>query len=488
MVEARRDLVVAPSVTYSIPGTRAPLGSTLADGCTIASGVDPSAYPVGTTLHLGFAPGTIGDFPSSATGVQWVSAIVGNHGVLKHEVQNLTALTQYIAGLSPTGTLGDWIGNPIAFRTMADPTSITESVTISWALGSCQYWWVNNPPTSGTKFEYAWQDILSNPVDILWDVGDFHYQGGSSSSYGDPTEWQTWAAMYWAQMPNLPVMMQARALMIEDQISDDHEFSSNNGESALPVPPGEDDKQGLHRQTQMEASQNIFALPDTEDTSGRGMYYTYLLTPHVRVIVVDGESLDRSWGAYADSNINPKTFLGSPQTNWLKAILTTKIVPLNLIISGKAWIADDIADPPLPEDTDKIWAYPYWRSGFYQWLQQWNETEGNPQVNIVWMAGDRHFVAYDDGTNNSWGGFPCVVGSGWCEKPLERRTGENYIHWYPQGNFPPVSPDTVFQYARGAIVDDPVSRTVTLSVTLMINVLNTDSMTAFASASKTWSY
>ncbi len=167
VVEARRDLVVAPSVTYSIPGTRAPLGSTLADGCTIASGVDPSAYPVGTTLHLGFAPGTIGDFPSSATGVQWVSAIVGNHGVLKHEVQNLTALTQYIAGLSPTGTLGDWIGNPIAFRTMADPTSITESVTISWALGSCQYWWVNNPPTSGTKFEYAWQDILSNPVDFF---------------------------------------------------------------------------------------------------------------------------------------------------------------------------------------------------------------------------------------------------------------------------------------------------------------------------------
>lgn len=478
----------SPTVTYAIPGTRPATSTTLAKSVTVSCGVHLADHPQNSTIWLGFAtstPAAVGTRPTS--GITWVSQPVGAYGLFKYELAGLTPNQQYIAGLSPSKTVGDWIGDPIAFHTLAD-TVITEQTTITWALGSCQYYWGDNPkdPITQERLQYAWQDLLSNPVNLLLDVGDFHYQGGSSGDYGDAAIWPTWATMYWVQLQELATMRAARALMIEEQVSDDHDFSFNNGESALPPPSGQDDKQGKHRQTQMEASQHVFAIPDTADSQGRGLYYSYMVTLHVRVIVVDGESLDRSWGAYPDASI--KSYLGGVQTQWLKDTLSTTIVPLNLIVSSKAWIASAVYDAPDDEDTDKIWAYPAWRNDFASWLTTWNSTHESRKISLVWMAGDRHFVAYDDGSHNLWGGFKTVIGSGWCEKALGRRVGEAYSQWYPPAFSATPSPDPVFQYARGSIVDDPKQQTVTLNVTLRARVSHQTVLSDYASTSWTWSY
>lgn len=52
------------------------------------------------------------------------------------------------------------------------------------------------------------------------------------------------------------------------------------------------------------------------------------------------------------------------------------------------------------------WNYNEWRNLFRDFLAD------HPNVNVVWMGGDRHSVAWDSGAHNLWGGFPCLIGSG----------------------------------------------------------------------------
>jgi hypothetical protein len=486
----------SPEVVFSIPN-----GPTTV-GCTVASGLPLGTYPVGTDIWLGWQEGTVGDTPS-ASAANWVHATVGDFGLVKHPVGDGTAGTQYIAQLNTDKTDDGWIGNPIAFKTL--PSTDTDTPwSMTWGYGSCQYHYTDNPPVDATStlLQKAWTDLMNpeggetpTPPDIVWETGDFHYQGRQIDDYGDgdDTAWQNWAAMYYPQFKYLPIMAQARALSVCDVVGDDHEFSRNNGDSYLPPGySGPDYKTGFHRMYQMQAMTNLFANPATASATGRGLYWTYMLGNRVRVIVTDGESLDRTPGATPDSPTGDKTFLGDDQTTWLEGTLSDDIVPLNLIISGKAWIGSDNGDPGAgSEDIDKIWAYPTWRQDFADWLTTWNSSHDEAhQIHIIWMGGDRHHIAWDGGDHNSWGGFPCLVGSGWSARYLQLRTGETYDYLYPSGVISP--PPFVMQYARGTISDDAAG-TITFTVCLRYLVPGTGEpytwdMGEYASATMTFTY
>jgi hypothetical protein len=197
------------------------------------------------------------------------------------------------------------------------------------------------------------------------------------------------------------------------------------------------------------------------DQVQRGMYGTYMLTPRVRVINLDVFSLHRSKGQ--DDDDLRKSYLGQPQTEWLRQTLKLGAV-LNILISGKVYLGPTMPKPigGWPEgEQDKIWVYGAWRDAFARWLRQPEQSD----VNVVWIGGDRHAMGYCHGPFNEWGRFPVWMGSGWGHVGNGQRPGELYRG--PDGRdnsygWSSFNLDYVMQYIRGRILDDGRG-TVTLS-------------------------
>ncbi len=156
--------------------------------------------------------------------------------------------------------------------------------------------------------------------------------------------------------------------------------------------------------------------------------------------------------------------VGSAQWAWLTStvdpVLLREDVTVHLIIAGKAFLGD--AMDPVCESQDqgamkeynkmrdKVWMYDQFRTDFGTFV-----SENGLQV--VWMGGDRHSVAWDSGaTHNSWGKFPCMIGSGWAEHTNANVAGEIYDYQYPAFSTEdpdPEHPTYTYQYLRGTITD-----------------------------------
>lgn len=461
----------SPSVVYSIPGS----GSST--GCVVKSGVPATPYPVDTRIWLGWST-SVNILTGRPTGtILQTSDLVGSsfQAMLKHTVSGLAASTTYYASLSTTNPSSSpmWIGDPIRFRTFPPVAPAAAPVTVKWALGSCQYLYCDaEQPTdvNGDPLQTAWIDLRNWAIapggrlgaDILWDIGDFHYEGGDpGNKYGDPLDPLAYARMYWLQIAGLPEMRKTRALMLEDQVSDDHEFSGNNGNSNGSTTIG------THRKAQMAASEYLFPMYPLHQTgaigSKTGLYGSYKLSPQVRVIVLDSESLGRSVQTF-DLGDN-KNFLGDAQTTWLKGLLEDQPVTLNIFVCSKSWIGrvDAIED----NDLDKIWAYDTWRTNFGAYIDDLNDKAEKglrPRTNILYMGGDRHKIGHLAGANNPWGHFPCYVGSGWSHHHLSPVLDEvctsptGFDPAYEGYQLPPEQEGNhtylTMQYVRGTIVDD----------------------------------
>lgn len=173
--------------------------------------------------------------------------------------------------------------------------------------------------------------------------------------------------------------------------------------------------------------------------------------------MLDCESLERTYSLSPD----PRDILGATQRDWLlndtTGILLSEPVKVNLLVAQKAWIGDTQARecPPTTgfnKNRDKLWMYNAWREMFRDWL-------GEHDVNVVWLGGDRHNIAWDSGVNNAYGGFPCMIGSGWNEHSNELVAGESYGAIYP--GLTGGSAINVMQYIRGTIIDDGGDVTMT---------------------------
>lgn len=445
-----------PSVLYTIPGAATD------EGCTLAIGV-PQDAAHRFDIYLGIsteAASSVG-FPGHQVTFTAAPLAPDPNGMAFHRYEGLRPGTVYHVGLSRnrSSSKPEWIGDPIRFRTLHNEHS-TYPISVKYAYGSCQVFHGNpdgpRDPHHGGPLQVSWRDLQAFLPDVLFDTGDFHYQGSNPGGrYGDTAHELAWKKMYWDQIAGLPDMRRARALVVEDQLGDDHEFSRNNGESQYPSsPPAHGDHAtfltGPERRIQMRAMQQIFAMYHLEEPS-RGMWGSYLLTPHVRVVVVDCESLDRTYSQERPDS--KRTFLGDAQTRWLQSVLTDSSVTVNLVIASKAWLGDTqqpAFDPGTRDDRnrDKVWMYGSWRDSFVSWLRD------HPQVNLVWMGGDRHACCWDDGTNNKWGGFPTTVGSGWSEFQLRSVHGEAYRYSEPTPAANPPPKNSVSQYIRGVITDN----------------------------------
>ena len=446
---------------YSVPGYATDTSITIASGVPKATEILP--------LFLLYSTANRGDgFPAAPFSGSVVATHADDLNIVKHRPVRLAPDQVYFAGLSRTSNGEQFLGEPIRFRTRPSPDDFSAK-DIKWAYGSCQIDY-DNPKgphdETGRLLEDSWIDVLQFAPDILWDTGDFHYNGGGGNKFGGVEQWQTWAGMYQRQLDGMDKMRAARACCVHDIIADDHEISSNNGDSFFdPLSDPLETKTGLNRNYQMLGMSRLFGMyPLAEpnvDFVQRGLHGTYLLTPRVRIINVDVFSLARSKGQ--DDDDLRKSYLGPAQTDWLKETLKLGAV-LNIVMCGKAYIGPTIPKPVGGWDQaeqDKVWVYGTWRNEFVHWLNQPEQAD----VNLVWMGGDRHAMGYCHGSNNPWGRFPVWMGSGWGhvgngQKPGELYRGldgtDNSYGWTAQ-ELP-----YVMQYIRGHIVDDG-NGTITLA-------------------------
>lgn len=440
-------------VVYSIPGAGSPTG------CKVKTGVPlGQRFSKDQKIWLAWSEHANQHGHPVGPGVAQVSDLVSAHGILNHLVIGLKPGTRYHAFLSRTDPSGDpdWFGDPIRFTSFPTHATRQRPAVLRWSYGCCQFFFDHRDQpvdAAGKPLQTVWTDLNDFRPDILWDTGDFHYQGGNKSGrYGDLLDWLSWARMYWAQLDGLREMRKARATVITNVLCDDHDFSANDGQSIVPPQPPLTGR-GPARQIQMGSMQRVLPMYELVDTrpifERRGLYGSYLLTPQVRVIILDAESSDRSYGFDVDGP--RKTFLGKAQTDWLEALLKD-VVTLNIVVCGKSWIGNTVKNVTNPS-SDKVWAYGRWRDDFAAFLHRWNTTPGNKPINIVHLGGDRHKIGYIRRQDNIWGHFPCYLGSGWSAHHLHEMAGEDRYTVLYGGHKAAGEKWLTMQYLRGTVTD-----------------------------------
>lgn len=194
-----------PSVLYAIPG------GARDDGCTIAIGI-PQDGSHQFAMFLGVSESSTASdgFPSKGISFTQLPPAKDSNGMVLHAVRGLKPGTVYHAGISKnrSDSNPDWIGDPIRFRTLHNATS-SYPIEVKYAYGSCQIFHADpdgpKDPHHGGPLQVSWQDLRAFLPDILFDTGDFHYQGANpDEKYGPDASATTWAKMYWSRSAASP--------------------------------------------------------------------------------------------------------------------------------------------------------------------------------------------------------------------------------------------------------------------------------------------
>lgn len=356
-------------------------------------------------------------------------------GLITHSVHGLRPFVKYYARLA-TST-GNFIGDVISWRTFP-ATGMSFAMKI--ALVSCQ----SNPGQSLTQI--GWQDIINWDPDMVFMIGDFMYKGAGLSP-SDP--WTEHLDNYNSTLTNLTVMRKAIAHAGHSDLADDHEISGDNGDSNISTSTGQ------VRAVSIYAMQQIFATYPTGDTrppdSKHGLYRSFMMGDHVRFIMLDNESTERSLGDDTDTfdsgTWTGKSFLGPEQDAWLKEELQKPAV-LNIVVTGKAILGDQANDQA---NHDKPPNYSAWRTTLYNWITANTTTDGKP-IQVMHWGGDRHANGYKKAaTPGVWPG-PVVLSSGIEQHALDQKPGEDYDFSYGFNDHTLDVP--VVQYMRMTVSDD----------------------------------
>lgn len=123
-----------------------------------------------------------------------------------------------------------------------------------------------------------------------------------------------------------------------------------------------------------------FPLNDPE-----GIWQTFVYG-RIRFIIFDSRSM---------RNKEQGSMLSAAQKTWFKSVLSQATEPVAVIATIVPWIGTS---------TDAWPGFPAERQELAEWLVA-NGWKGK----VVFVAGDAHSIAYDDGTNNTIGGLHCPI-------------------------------------------------------------------------------
>lgn len=295
-------------------------------------------------------------------------------------ITGLSPDTVYYWGLELDGNLSaDFHGRTRTFQAAGTQASF------SFMSGSC----VNtgdNPTTYDFMRTRLGADGL--PARFFAHLGDFHYV--YSSSGGNPIAPNDQAVLrenYASQIALSRHHQLYREIPLSYTWSDVDSVGSN-GDGTYPAVSAVN-----------AAYRQVFPLPaDMPATSG--IYRTWVIG-RIRFIQSDMRTFSSAKGA-ADST--SKTKLGDTQKAWLLNLLQTSTEKLIVWLGDSAWYGNTAIDG----NNDGWNAYNNERT-------QIGTAIAASGKNFIYIHGDIHALAADDGTNNQWGGFPII-----CAAPMSR--------------------------------------------------------------------
>lgn len=273
-------------------------------------------------------------------------------GISMHTLPALTGDTVYYYQAEVSGTL---TGTVQSFRTLP-----TGQASFKLGFGSCRSHTLNVPSPDAP----AYADALTRGADLFLHTGDIHYRNintaTASSYYIGYDELHTRAnlAALFSQIPNAYVWS-------------DHDFCGDNSDTTF---------------TGRDAARTAYKERIPAPTMpGAGIYHTFLVG-RVRIVMLDTRSY-RSPSANTDDA--SKTMLGAEQKTWLQGLLATPDTPLTFIVSDVPWTATGTG-------SDHWGRYDTERQVVAGWITA-------STTKVVFLCGDSHCLAFDDGTNSAAG-------------------------------------------------------------------------------------
>ncbi len=279
--------------------------------------------------------------------------------------------TKYYWGLEIDGNLSaNFHGVTRTYPTVGTQTSF------AFIASSC----INtgdNPTT--LDFMRTRTDTNGLPARFFSHLGDFHYVYATSG--GNPIAPEDQAVLrenYASQIALSRQHQMYREVPLSYTWSDIDSFGSNcDGTYAA-----NDEANAAYRQ--------VFPIPsDMPSTSG--VYRTWVLG-RIRFIQSDMRTFASLKTATDNSS---KTKLGATQKAWFLNIINTASEPVIIWLGDSAWFG-----AALTGGSNEAWhAYNTERTEI-------GNAIAAAGVNLIYIHGDTHTLAADDGTNNQWGGFP----------------------------------------------------------------------------------
>lgn len=293
---------------------------------------------------------------------------------------------------------------PIAQYT---PVAEKQAANFKVAFSSC-----GEPELGSGVLNSVFNRIAAHDPDVWLSLGDTPYIDSTSSDRG------VLRAAYndFYAGPGFASLLTKTA---HAYVWDDHDYGANGADFSSP---SREASQQVYREYQPH-----YPLPDTE-----AIYHSFI-RGRVKFIMLDGRS-DRQGN----------TFLNSAQMSWLFDQLDTVADDPGLIgaviTSVVPWVSSG--------DSDTWAGAPVQRQNIVDYVNALGL-----QNNVMMIAGDAHMVAFDDGTNNQWGGWPMFHAA-----PLNRSNstkGGPYTH----GPFA----NSRGQYGVLDVTDDGTDVTITCS-------------------------
>lgn len=143
-----------------------------------------------------------------------------------------------------------------------------------------------------------------------------------------------------------------------------------------------------------EAYRQVFPSYDLPDSGDGAVYYTWT-TGRVRFIRTDHRFYSSAKAAPDNAS---KSNLGAEQEAWLLDQLADTFCPVKIWIHENKWVGTPVTDG----NTDNWQTYSTVRQRIADFITA-------NRVKVLYIHGDSHSFAADDGTNNPYGNFPYVV-------------------------------------------------------------------------------
>lgn len=270
-------------------------------------------------------------------------------GIWKASLTGLQPGTRYYWGFAEDG------GIPVQ-RGSAKTAPAPGAASFSFWSSSC----AQNGSTHA-----VFSEILGHDPHFGLMLGDLHYQDivtnnvvNFHNAYSAVLQNSAQGALY----RNVPTVY----------VWDDHDFGPNNSSFSSPSRAA---SVTAYRQRVPH-----FPLSDPE-----GIWQTFVYG-RVRFILFDSRSM---------RNKEAGSMLSAAQKTWVKSVLSQATEPVAVIATIVPWMGTS---------TDTWAGYPAEKQELAEWLvaNGWKDK-------VVFVAGDAHSIAYDNGTNNTIGGLYCPI-------------------------------------------------------------------------------